>query len=658
MKVWSGSAWAEKPTKVWSGTAWAVKPVKVWNGTAWITYPAAPAGITAPVFRAGASYNYPGSGGMIYLTKPAGTVAGDILIATIVHAKSAPAQNDLVPNAADGWAKVGTSTVVNGTLSAKLEVWWKRAGASEPASYAFDVWGSSSNEGYIAAYSGCVASGSPIDAFSTNSATTGSTATGTGITTTQANDKLLWIGHNWTASGTLVPPTGMTERREYLLYVADQTIAAAGATGNRTQALAANAPWATYMIALKGDGEAGGGLWTPHEIEDAMWGWWDASIASSLTWSGINLLEIADQGPNNIHMGRAASSGPTATTLNGLGALAFTYDQGLMSSVATTFNDFTIHAVFNPGFSDGNTYERIVDHAYATGWWFGRTGGTQTFGGGIQEGPEVGYGIFVPLVNNEVHQISNVREGGMHRISGNGGAVVNSRAIHTNPTTSNRVYMAQDNVGTSDVTDGEHGEVIIWKRALTSGEMAKTEGYLAHKWGIAAKLPAAHPYKAAPPLLVEPPATAPTDWLTVTYAPGAARDDFTGELGVRILINETRTFTWIGKPNGGGNTGLHRVRVYEWFGDTVVAEGMVDMTGCPLGEMAWVQVPAFTLLAAGYYAILYNATASTGQNWSNQGTVTMKPFIGNIYDVYRVPGGAMYASGANLSYVGVDIGWS
>jgi hypothetical protein len=228
---------------------------KVYAGANLVWQPA-PAGITAPLFRSETHYNYPGGGsGMIYLTKPTGTIAGDILIAAIAHAKASSAQNDLVPNAGDGWAKIGTSTVVTDSgLYAKLEVWWKRAGASEPASYGFDVWGSNNNEGYIAAYSSCATSGSPIDAFSTNAANTGGIATGTGITTTQANDALLWIGHNWDAAGTLVPPTGMTERREYLLYAADQTIAAAGATGNRTQTQASSSPWATYMIALKGAG--------------------------------------------------------------------------------------------------------------------------------------------------------------------------------------------------------------------------------------------------------------------------------------------------------------------------------------------------------------------------------------------------------------------
>jgi len=35
-KVWTGSAWANKPAKVWTGSAWVEKPVKVWSGSAWV----------------------------------------------------------------------------------------------------------------------------------------------------------------------------------------------------------------------------------------------------------------------------------------------------------------------------------------------------------------------------------------------------------------------------------------------------------------------------------------------------------------------------------------------------------------------------------------------------------------------------------------------
>jgi hypothetical protein len=35
-KVWTDSAFVNKPAKVWTGSAWVEKPVKVWSGTAWV----------------------------------------------------------------------------------------------------------------------------------------------------------------------------------------------------------------------------------------------------------------------------------------------------------------------------------------------------------------------------------------------------------------------------------------------------------------------------------------------------------------------------------------------------------------------------------------------------------------------------------------------
>jgi hypothetical protein len=36
VKVWTGSAWVEKPLKVWTGSAWVEKPLKFWNGSSWV----------------------------------------------------------------------------------------------------------------------------------------------------------------------------------------------------------------------------------------------------------------------------------------------------------------------------------------------------------------------------------------------------------------------------------------------------------------------------------------------------------------------------------------------------------------------------------------------------------------------------------------------
>jgi hypothetical protein len=44
-----------------------------------------------------------------------------------------------------------------------------------------------------------------------------------------------------------------------------------------------------------------------------------------------------------------------------------------------------------------------------------------------------------------------------------------------------------------------HGEIIILGSAANDSDRQKIEGYLAHKWGLAANLPSDHPYKNTPP---------------------------------------------------------------------------------------------------------------------------------------------------------------
>eukprot|EP00962_Isochrysis_galbana_P059108 scaffold32529_cov129-Isochrysis_galbana.AAC.1 len=43
------------------------------------------------------------------------------------------------------------------------------------------------------------------------------------------------------------------------------------------------------------------------------------------------------------------------------------------------------------------------------------------------------------------------------------------------------------------------GEIVIVPSALNTSDRQKMEGYLAHKWGLEANLPADHPHKSAAP---------------------------------------------------------------------------------------------------------------------------------------------------------------
>jgi hypothetical protein len=244
LKAYVSGAFTAKPVKVWNGSAWVAKPLKRWDGSAWVGGGA----IVAPAFRNFAFKNYGAGFTESTVDKPAGTADGDILIATLFTGKNAAHAYQPAPA---GFTLIGQTSVSEGvSFYGKLQTWWKRA-ASEAVNYTFFHDDTYSTELTMIAYSGCTPSGSPIDAFTTNSGTS-LTSKALSLTTTQANDKLVLTNHNWDASGGLSPPTGMAEIFDHLVYLSDQTIAAAGPTGDRDQTLASSNPWGAILLALKG----------------------------------------------------------------------------------------------------------------------------------------------------------------------------------------------------------------------------------------------------------------------------------------------------------------------------------------------------------------------------------------------------------------------
>ena len=48
-------------------------------------------------------------------------------------------------------------------------------------------------------------------------------------------------------------------------------------------------------------------------------------------------------------------------------------------------------------------------------------------------------------------------------------------------------------------TDMDVAEILVFYTAISQSTREQAEGYLAHKWGLTANLPAGHPYKTTPP---------------------------------------------------------------------------------------------------------------------------------------------------------------
>jgi hypothetical protein len=76
-------------------------------------------------------------------------------------------------------------------------------------------------------------------------------------------------------------------------------------------------------------------------------------------------------------------------------------------------------------------------------------------------------------------------------------ATTNTPTFGGNPNQFAIGALARDTIGTFGTPT--FGELIITSGALSTTNRQKTEGYLAHKWGLTANLPADHPYKVNPP---------------------------------------------------------------------------------------------------------------------------------------------------------------
>lgn len=195
----------------------------------------------------------------VTLTKPAGTVAGDLLVAVIMQAKEATT----APTAPTGWTQSGS--IAGGAragANGASAVFTKVAGASEGASYAFTS--TATANGAIWAVTGADTT-TPVEILPAW-ASTGTTAAiaAASVTTTSAGDVLLGAFSvlYGTAAVTFSTPTGMTavgtQRAGNYLSSAffHQALTAAGATGTRTSTAsnAGTTPTQAVVLAVKAGG--------------------------------------------------------------------------------------------------------------------------------------------------------------------------------------------------------------------------------------------------------------------------------------------------------------------------------------------------------------------------------------------------------------------
>ena len=186
------------------------------------------------------------------LPTPAGTVAGDVLVAQVAN------RYEAYPlSAPSGWTLIFRDTSGAAVTSA---LFWRVATATEPSGATFTLSGVSGVQmaGGIAAYSG-VSTTNPVNASGTT-AGHGPTVSTASVTTTAANTLLL---HTVTKrQEDLAAPTGTTERWRLMsgngtategASAGDERFAGPGATAPRVSTSSANfsTEWVSHTVALR-----------------------------------------------------------------------------------------------------------------------------------------------------------------------------------------------------------------------------------------------------------------------------------------------------------------------------------------------------------------------------------------------------------------------
>lgn len=238
-------------------------------------------------------------------------------------------------------------------------------------------------------------------------------------------------------------------------------------------------------------------LWTPAKLGADLALWLDADDASTITLNGSTVSQWDDKSGNGRHATQAtAANQPTynLTEFNGKPALVW---PNVSSAVRMDIQPFAAQSFF--------FVVRYHDGTQAT--WISGFQGLFTLPSST--GSTGSIGLIGKASGGNQWLNSNLFLDGRY----NGGAQVNLNNQVTLPlpntvleasaaSAQTPIYSWQfgcDRNVTGRSWSGPMAEIIATPTLLSDTDRQKLEGYLAHKWGLEANLPADHPYKSAPP---------------------------------------------------------------------------------------------------------------------------------------------------------------
>lgn len=268
-------------------------------------------------------------------------------------------------------------------------------------------------------------------------------------------------------------------------------------------------------------------LWTPANMTTALW--IDAADNSTVTQSSGLITQINDKKGNNRNFTASGAARPTYTNngLNGLPVITYGGAQRLTSvDPAATWN-FLHNTTGNTVWivaQVGNSSNPLAGYAY-----IGTNGAASANIGksiyyddasandaiadfvtrGVSQSPVSDIYQANSITPKTASLLSVVGDPGNSTAANrssvrvNGGSPIANNTATGAASTGNATYTLQlgDAGGNSFPLFGFIAEIIITNNPATVQTLQLVEGYLSWKWGIAALLPAGHPYKNAAPTI-------------------------------------------------------------------------------------------------------------------------------------------------------------
>ncbi len=247
-------------------------------------------------------------------------------------------------------------------------------------------------------------------------------------------------------------------------------------------------------------------IWNPSMIQTALW--LDAADASTVTASSGLVDQWRDKSGNARHASGTTTARPTyaSVTLNGKNTLTFdgTDDRLVTSGVSLHTGLYSAFAVARAATANSVliicSQDRSTSNPDRNGQYIRTNSATPESVAFNNAGS-----AFTATASSTVtnwNSYSAIRESALITLYANGNAGTGTAITGTATSNSNPMTIGarESNAGTfNNFWSGDMAEVIFLGSVATTDTRQRVEGYLAHKWGLTANLPAGHPYKTVGP---------------------------------------------------------------------------------------------------------------------------------------------------------------